>query len=337
MTGRRIALNPATEKLFSKLTDLEETLEGIEVQTLTPEQKHSVKICKTYLQKSRDFIERSFWIFKFPFVQSRHPHLVWELLHRVDEYILLLNKKEEMKSRAIDVRNSFDLNIVEDKLREKWIGDKGKLNAVVDNFEKDQDNIEDRYALKDALRLVNERMDRTFWQLSANTLTSVWSGTFLGLLLLLAWQFPCDNNLASLANGCISQNFAVLFVLGLMGAYLSNLMTKDNFLYIRGGPYWRYFFLHLFSKPVMSGFAAIFIYLLAQSRLIFAISASTPTATPATQIININVGQEAQGYAYAILAIISGFAADKILKNMIDTVLKKLEQKAEKTKESTKK
>jgi len=40
---------------------------------------------------------------------------------------------------------------------------------------------------------------------------------------------------------------------------------------------------------------------------------------------------------YAVLAIVSGFAADKVLRNMIDTVLKRLEQKAEKTKDAEKK
>ncbi len=37
-----------------------------------------------------------------------------------------------------------------------------------------------------------------------------------------------------------------------------------------------------------------------------------------------------------MLAIISGFAADKVLRNTIDNVLKKLEQKAEKTKDTAK-
>lgn len=337
MPGHRISLNPATEKLFSKLTDLEETLEGIEGHTLTPEQKHAVKICRTYLLKAREFIERPFWILKFPFVQSRHPHLVWELLHRVDEYILLLSRKEEMPSKAIDIRNSFDLNIAEDKLREKWLGDKGKLNTVIGNFDKDKDQMEDRYVLKDALRLINERMDRTFWQLSANTLTTVYSGVLLGLLILLAWKFSGTDSFKPLADGCLSQSFTTLFILGLMGAYLSNLITKDDFLYIRGGPYWRYFFLHLFSKPVLSGFAAIFIFILAQSKLIFAIGPASEAAKPTSQIININVSAGAEGYAFAILAVISGFAADKVLRNMIDAVLKKLEQKAEKTKDTGKK
>jgi hypothetical protein len=37
-----------------------------------------------------------------------------------------------------------------------------------------------------------------------------------------------------------------------------------------------------------------------------------------------------------VLAIVSGFAADKILRSMIYSALKKLEQKAEKMKESKK-
>ena len=139
----------------------------------------------------------------------------------------------------------------------------------------------------------------------------------------------------SLDKNGLSQHFATLFVLGLMGAYLSNLMTKEDFLYLRGGPYWRYFLLNLFSKPVMSGFAAIFIYILAKTGLIFSIGSGS-SGSACSKVININVSKEFLGYAYAILAIVSGFAADKILKSMIDSVLKKLAQKAEKTKDSVK-
>ena len=324
-----VRLNPARERLLSKLTDLEKTLECIEAQTLTEEQKCFVEICKTYLQEAKNLLERPL---KFLFFGSRHPHLVWELLHRVDEYFILLIKKEELPSTAIGVKNSFDLNIKEEKTRGRWIGDKGKLNEAVEHIEQKKDGPEDRYALKDALKLVNEQMDRTFWQLSQNTLTSVWSGVFLSFLILLAWVFTSPNALSSLNKGGLSQNFWTLLVLGLMGAYLSNLLTKEDFLYIRGGPYWRYFLHNLFSKPVMSAFAAIFIYLLARTELIFSIGSGTAVSN----IINIKVSDNGIGYTYAILAIVSGFAADKILKNMIDTVLKKLEQKAEKSKDSSK-
>jgi hypothetical protein len=49
-------------------------------------------------------------------------------------------------------------------------------------------------------------------------------------------------------------------------------LTKQNFLYVRGGPFWRYFLHNLFSKPVMSAFAAVFIYVLEKSKLIFSIN-----------------------------------------------------------------
>lgn len=55
------------------------------------------------------------------------------------------------------------------------------------------------------------------------------------------------------------------------------------------------------------------------------------------QIISLNVAKQSEGYVYAVLAIVSGFAADKILRSMIDGVLKRLEQKAEKTKGGEKK
>lgn len=330
-------MNPATERLLSKITNLEETLEGFQAQDLRHEQKHIVKICQTYLEKARGYIDRPSLSAKFPFFGRRHPHLVWELLHRVDEYFILLIKDEELYSRAIDVKTSFDLNIKEEKIREEWIGEKGKFRGILEQIKKKENIDENRYVIRDALKLVNEQMDRTFWQLSMNTLTSVWSATMLGILLLLAWKFHPAGALVSLGQGGLGNNFATLVALGLMGAYLSNLMTKENFLYIRGGPFWRYLLHNLMAKPLMSAFAAIFIYILEKSKLIFSINIvtgaeSTPKAV-VSQIISLNVSQEGVGYVYAVLAIVSAFAADKVLRTMIDSVLKRLEQKAEKTKD----
>jgi hypothetical protein len=345
-SSARCCLNPASETLLSKITHLEENLEGIKTQDLAPERQHLVKICRTYLEIARGFLDRPILSFKFPFYASRHPHLIWEMLHRVDEYFILLIKDEELYSKASYVKNSFDLNIKEDKVREEWIGQNGKLKVALDDINKRAYKEDHRYVLKEALNLVNEQMDRSFWQLSMNTLTSVCSGTILGILMLLAWIYvtnanhPYNNVLYSLGSGGLSQHYLTLIILGLMGSYLSNLMTNENFLYIQGAPYWRYFLHNLFSKPLMSGFAAVFIYILARSKLIFSITAISPTESPkvaVSQLITLNVSSEGVGYVYAILAIVSGFAADKILRNMIDKVLKKMEQKAEKSKDSEKK
>jgi hypothetical protein len=110
-------------------------------------------------------------------------------------------------------------------------------------------------------------------------------------------------------------------------------MTNENFLYVRGGPFLRCLLHNLFSKPVMSAFAAVFIYGLEKSKLIFSINPITSTKAT-SQIIAINVMPEAVGYVYAVLAIVSAFSADKVLRSMFDRVLKKLEQKADKGKDS---
>jgi len=329
-------MNPATERLQSKMTNLEETLEGF--QNLKNEQKQIVNICKTYLERTRGYTDRPLLSRKFPFFARRHPHLVWEFLHRVDEHFILLIKDEELYSRAIDVKASFRLNIKEEKVRDEWLSEKGKFSGILDQIKKREHMEENRYVVRDALKLVNEQMDRTFWQLSMNTLTSVWSGIMLASLMVLAWVFYPAGTLQSLGTGGFRATFVTLIALGLMGAYLSNLMTKENFLYVRGGPFWRYLLHNLLSKPVMSAFAAVFIYSLEKSKLIFSINAiDTETASKAaSQIISLNVAKQSVGYVYAVLAIVSAFAADKILRSMFDKVLKKLEQKAEKTKDTEK-
>ena len=266
--------------------------------------------------------------------------MIWEMLHRVDEYFILLIQNEELYSVASDVKISFDLNVKEEQIRNEWLGEKGKLNDALDHINKGEYEEKYRYVVKDALNRVNEQMDRTFWQLSMNTLTSVCSGALLGILMVVAWllrsQGPATGALSSLNVGGLSDHFLTLIALGLMGAYLSNLMTTENFLYIQGAPFWRYFFHNLISKPLMSGFAAVLIYILARSKIIFSITTPDQAKATVSQIISLNVPPEGIGYAYAMLAIISGFAADKVLRNMIDSVLKKLEQKAEKTKDSQK-
>jgi hypothetical protein len=96
-------MSPATERLESKITNLEETLEVFEVKDLEDEQKHIVKICQTYLEKAKSYTDRPVLSGKFLFIHERHPHLVWELLHRVDENLLLLIKDKKLCSRALDV------------------------------------------------------------------------------------------------------------------------------------------------------------------------------------------------------------------------------------------
>ena len=330
-------ISPSTERLISKIAYLEEALAGIP-GARTSEQAQLRESSENYLDKARGYLNRRSLGPKFPFFRSKHPHLVWEFLHRVDENLILLVDRSELPSRAVEIKTAFDLNIKEPKTRDEWIGPKGQLVTILEAVRAGkQIDDADRLTMRNALRLVNEQTDRSFWQLSMNTLTSVWSAALLGLVMV-AWIlfFPDGGDL--LTKGVLSgRTLTFLIGLGLMGAYLSNLLTKENFLYVRGAPFGRYWLHNLVAKPLMSGFAAVFIFVVEKSHLVFAIQqASDKGANPAGAPITINVGSANVEFVYVAMAIVSGFAADKLLKGMIDSVLKRMEQKAEKTKDSGK-
>ncbi|TIC80573.1 hypothetical protein [Crenobacter intestini] len=331
-------MSPSAERLQSKITSLEVSLNEFEARQLTDEQKRVVGICKVYLGRAHDLLDRPAFgsKFPFPFLSRKHPHLVWELLHRVDEQLILLMTPEEFAGKAVEVKTAFDLNITEEKSRADWIGPKGRLIGVIDRVTNGNATPADHATAKDALQQVNEQMDRSFWQLSANTLTSVWSAAILGLLLVLAWCSHTGNALHGLAQGGLVTHSKTLLVLGLMGAYASNVLTREDFLYVRGGPFFRYFLLHLLAKPLMGAFAALFVFVLEKSKLLFAIVTADGAVGhgAASHLITINVGAADAGYVYAELAVASGFGADKLLRSTFDSVLKRLEQRAEKTKDS---
>lgn len=345
MTGRgsRVAewdwMSPSAERLVSKITNLDELHKEFRARTLTGGEHCAVEACGQYLAKAREFIDRAAFSPIYPFFSRKHSHLVWELLHRVDEYHILLRPKEELLNKAIEVRTAFDLNIKEEKTRSDWIGPNGQLQSVLEALKNRPATESDRITVKEALQLVNEQMDRTYWQLSANTLTSVWSAVILGALMWLAWHYLSADSITILRIGGLKENVPTLIVLGLIGAYVSNLLSKEDFLYVRGGPFLRYWLHNLMVKPLMGAFAAVFIYVVEKSKLIFSINPVSVGGSneAASQLITFNVSWDSVGYVYVVLAIASAFAADKLLRSTFDSVLKRMEQKAEKTADSAEK
>lgn len=71
-----------------------------------------------------------------------HPHLIWNLLHRVDEHMILLMPQDELYARAIDVKTAFDLTITEKKVREDVLGEKGKLTSAIKDIKESGQNME---------------------------------------------------------------------------------------------------------------------------------------------------------------------------------------------------
>jgi len=330
-------INPSKESLWSKYAYLEETLQIIENSghTHNARKEAIIAICRDNLAFARACFGKKWY-------EAYHPHLAWEFMHRVDEDLIQLIPDDEVLAKAIETKTYFDMNIAENKFRQEWLGreggEKGRLVVIIDNITRTGKAAEqDRINIQHALNLVNKQVDRTFWTLSQNTMTSVISGFFLILAIAISWFLSITANFQTLGTGCsgnaCDNEILAVIMLGLIGTYISNVITKEGYLYVRGGPYWRYFIYHIIIKPALGAIAALFIYFIAQSKLLFVIT-SAAAADKASAILTLKVPEGSVGYAYCVLAIAAGFASDKIIREMMDKVLKKLAQSAEKTKES---
>jgi hypothetical protein len=323
MTSRHW-FTPSKESLLVKRTGLEQQVAGLEASSATAKQQGVLQRCRQNLEEVVKLDEP--W-------RPSHPHLAWRLLHRVDHDLLLLLPGPEVLASAQGLLATFDMNVTEPKVRASWLGQDGKAGLLAQAIERLRTYPDDeapRHLLRQALSLVNDQVDRDFWVLSINTLTSVASGIALGVAMLAFGWLDHASGLAALGTGKMDGcQVGRLALLGLMGGYLSNVLTKEGFLYLRGGPFWRYVLLHLVSRPILSAFGAVMVTVLVRAELVLAIN---PPADR-TGLLALQVGQEV-GFAYAVLALVAGFAADKVLRDMIGRVLKQLEQKAEKSKDS---
>jgi hypothetical protein len=314
--------NPSRETLWAKIAGLEQSLRML--REVSPE---LLEQCWANLEAAKACIDHGWG----------HSHLAWRFLHRVDEDLLLAFPDVQLYARALDVRVTFELNVTEPTTRGEWLGtakEKGRLSEVIERVSAAQgegiSHLAERHLLREALRTVNDRVDRGFWVLSMNVLTTVWSGVLLGVLMVgLAglWRWTSVSDIASLGS-VPARDLALVLVFGAMGAYVGNLLTRRDFLFVQGGPFIRYLLHPLLTKPILGAFAACVVYVVARSGIVFGIGKQ---AAGGEQGFALSVPAGALGYVHAVLALASGFAADKVLGDMIGSVLRRLEQKAEKT------
>ncbi len=315
------SLFPARHRLRIKYQYLEDAVKAAE-SAAKAEQKSVLAACRSNLAIAKALVDRP-----IPLANA-----AWSYLHRVDEDLLLLMPIEQLKSRAVDIKCAVEPNITMSSVREAWIGDHGRLRQAIEKLNKgkaSQPLLEIRHTLREALRTVNEQIDRGFWALSMNTRIAAASGLLLGSLLILCL---IPQYLRICWFNSLTGSLGLLMVLGLIGSYLSNLLTKSNFLLIRGGAFWIFVLYHLVVRPILGAFAAVFIYFLEKVDLLF--SLVDPTAGTASLLLSMSAENRKATYVYLILAVVSGFGAEKLLRSMMDRILKKLEEKAEKTKQN---
>ncbi len=297
----RCRITPPIEKLLEKIIGLEEQIARYDLDKLNDRQKHILKTCEDYIKIAKELLKAK---------GSSHPHLVWNLLHRVDEYVILLMEEHELSARVIDVKAAFDLTIKEEAVRKEWLGDKGKLTEAFNDITGGGKNIEkSRCMVKEALQYLDDFVDYGFWKLSMNILMSVWSAALLALTMLV-YFFVYYPQRCSGATGSDLMPFAIL---GLMGGYLSNLLTKEDFLFVWGGPFFRYLAYNLMARPVIGAFSAMFFILVEKSKLLFSINPSGTNIPQSVQssVININVNANVIEYVYIVLRSLSALQEKK--------------------------
>lgn len=338
-------INPSEGELWAKIHWLHDRLANLDVGQNEHQQKIH-RTCQENLALAESLLKPSWRKFLWLPLRNKNHTLVWELLHRIDEDLILLIPEDELYFTAMDVKTAFDMNVKEDKVRGEWLGRPGQngnlTNAVTKLAEPGNTQIiltdgQIRYIIKGALHKINEQMDREFWKLNLNTLMSVLSGLCLAItvaiyIIMLKSRFTNEIMYLGGPYSCFLQDVISVGLLGIMGCYLSNTMTSEGFIFVYG-PYYRYLLHPIMAKPVMSAFVAVFIYLVEKSHLIFSIGKVPQDKTMDDGFIILNVGDDHTGYVYAVLAVVSGFSADKMFRSMIDRVLARLEAKADKDKE----
>jgi hypothetical protein len=196
------------------------------------------------------------------------PHLAWRYLHHDDEDLILVMPLDELRARAVEVKALFKLNIKEEAVRAEWLGaeggEKGSLSKAVEKLHESapttKEVVECRQVVRQALRQVNEQVDRGYWTLSMNVLTSVVSAVLLAVLMLAFWSRGFLERIPHLGEPWLTADgtwptawltdVGAMVLLGAMGAYVSNFLTTKDFLFVRGGPFLRYLFSRCWRGPL---------------------------------------------------------------------------------------
>jgi hypothetical protein len=304
---------------------------------LTAEEHLIIKLCQQQLDKARECITR----------MRRQPFLFWELVHQVDEMLLLVLPRDLLLTEMLEIQERFERKVKDPFLRQFWLGTKdipGLLREAVERisgsppWRRDEASLswpeaarchlyEDRRVLQAALRILNKQVDSGFWQLSKDVSIQVVSGLLLLGLFALTLLFPSGRDFF-LRGEAERLPLLFLILLGAGGAILSNMLTKGSFI-VSIGATSRYFVYYVLVKPIVGAFAALFFYLLERSTLLFAVVRRTAeSSTSVFQIVVDSVTAEA--FVLAVLAVAAGFSAERLLGATIDKVLCRIFKQSEK-------
>ncbi len=320
--GEKQMLQVKLDQTRSRLALLENCL-----APLTPMQECIFDKCKKRIAEAHACLDR--WI--------KRSYAFWGTIHDVDELLLLVTPPEQLLPQAVGIREDFK-NRFQDKpeLCWAWVGDKGLLTNLIERLENqvsDKNRPEntqgtDQEILRNALHMINNQTDYGFWQLNMNVLVQVLSAVILAsavipaIILFLKTGIP---NQVTKTPG----SFLVILA-GIAGAMVSNISERDVTITVVGATR-RYFLYYLVVKPIIGAFAAMFIYLLEKSGLLFKIVLGMTNAAESNPPIQIVVeNPEALVFVFAVIFVVSGYFGVKLLSSIFEDVIGKIFQNSEK-------
>lgn len=285
--------------------------------------------CEARLGMARACLDRQF----------RQTWTFWELIHRVDELLLLVTPDDMLVAEANDVWARFDQKIKDPVLRKVWLGPDDKSGPLPKVIQRLSDATPtsgggapsphdplpsgDRHILRNALNLVNEQGDANFWRLGSNVSVQSMSAVILVLLFILGRGFFGSSSAAADSR----PNLVDIVMLGAGGAIVSNMIAKKPFI-VSIGPTSRYFAFNLFVKPVLGAFVALFMYFLEQSGLVFTILTDQSASSNGAALIVVS--PIAATFLRSVIALAAGFFGERLLRPMMDKVLRVMSAQGEK-------
>jgi hypothetical protein len=307
---------------------------------------------------------------------SEHPYrrvdniLFWDLVHGIEADLLLLMPMDLLAAKALVVEEQFQRKIEEPVAREVWLGQdnkSGPLRRAVELIKalalqeplsprQQQELRLARYVLWDALHLLNGHTEKYFRQLYLNMVLRCVSGCLLLVSFCLSFLIGLPQALYETLTSPTEpavvwpwKGILSIALLGVAGAVVANLLSSDPLLSLRGTGTWRLFAYYLVIKPAMGAFAALLLFVLAQSQLLFSLesSGSEPPRALAPDVqqlqppqprppLRIQLGSEtALACTYIVFFIAIGFSAEKFLGSAMDKVMDNLFVLAEKSEPSS--
>jgi hypothetical protein len=250
-------VNPSIEHLTAKylhyrnLVDLLRKREGVDQDFLN--------FCEKQLDEIGVLLER----------RLKKITLIWRLLHRVSEQLILTMNEEELTAHGHKILEDLKVAPIPDLVRNHWIE---IIHEKLKDLEKHPADSraklkpEAAQLFKAAANIINECIDDRFWDISVRKFFALIYGlllliTSLAILLFTWW----------LRDGQFCLTIYNIMLIGAMGGLASGLITSDQ-EYMSKGHFWIPTIYYAMIRPTVGAVAAVVLFWMLESHYLIQVT-----------------------------------------------------------------